>query len=100
MKNGIFPNQNGNRKNERKKQSARFRYRYRRPSTRFRPETEKYPKYTKTIRKNGNRNGTVRDFPVPFSSLTLSMFTPASICRQLGVKQEWRAQSGKGAPPR
>jgi hypothetical protein len=69
MKNEIFPNQNGNRKNEQKNSLPVFDTVTEDNLPVFVPK----PKSTRSIRKrsekSGNRNGTVRDFPVPFSSL-------------------------------
>jgi hypothetical protein len=72
MKNEIFPNQNGNRKNERKNSLPVFDT----VTEDNLPVFVLKPKSTRSIRKRsektGNRNGTVRDFPVPFSSLGLA----------------------------
>jgi hypothetical protein len=69
MQNGIFPNQNGNRKNEQKNSLLVFDT----VTEDNLPVFILKPKNTRSIRKRsektGNRNGMVRDFSVPFSSL-------------------------------
>jgi hypothetical protein len=80
MKNGIFPNQNGNRKNERKNSLPVFDTVTEDNLPVFVPKPKSTRSIPKRFEKTGNRNGTVRDFPVPFSSLQES--TTSSIRSQ------------------
>jgi hypothetical protein len=69
IKNGIFPTQNGNRKNERKNSLLVFDTVTEDNLPVFVPKPKKNRSIRKRSEKTGTRNGTVRDFPVPFSSL-------------------------------
>jgi hypothetical protein len=69
MKNGIFPNQNGNRKNERKNSLLVFDTITEDRLPVFVPKPKNNRSIRKRSEKTGSRNGAVRDFSVPFSSL-------------------------------
>jgi hypothetical protein len=69
MKNGIFPNQNGNRKNERKNSLPVFDTVTEDRLPVFIPNPKNNRSIRKRSEKTGSRNGAVRDFSAPFSSL-------------------------------
>jgi hypothetical protein len=75
MKNGIFLTQNGNRKNERKNCLLVFDTVTEDNLPVFVPKPKNNRSIRKRSEKTGTWNGTVRDFPVPFSSLYVDLFT-------------------------
>jgi hypothetical protein len=72
MKSGIFPNQNGNRKNERKNSLPVFDTVTEDRLPVFVPNPKNNRSIRKRSEKTGSRNGAVRDFSAPFSSLIQS----------------------------
>jgi hypothetical protein len=94
MKNGIFPNQNGNRKNERKNSLPVFDTVTEDNLPVFVLKLKNTRSIRKRSEKTGNRNGTVRDFPVPFSSLPK---TRAHVPDRLGRRRPHQA-SPSSAP--
>jgi hypothetical protein len=71
MKNRFFPNQNGNRKNERKNSLPIFDTVTEDNLPVFVPKLKSTRSIRKRSEKTGNQNGTIRDFLVPFSSLLM-----------------------------
>jgi hypothetical protein len=69
MKSGIFPNQNGNRKNERKNSLPVFDTVIEDRLPVFVPNPKNNRSIRKRSEKTGSRNGAVRDFSALFSSL-------------------------------